>query len=44
MEQSNARVRGGDELMSAGLLMATRRQDAATRGDFWARLFVLEAV
>ena len=42
--QLNTMVRGGDELMSAGLLLATRREEAAKRGDFWARLFVLEAV
>jgi alpha-galactosidase len=44
VERANALVRGGDELMSAGLLLATERQAAATRGDFWARLFILEAV
>ncbi len=44
IERSNAIVRGGDDLMAAGLLLAARREDAATWGDFWARLFVLEAV
>jgi hypothetical protein len=44
LEQANALVRGGDELMSAGLLLASRREDAAARVDFWARLFLLEAV
>ena len=44
IEASNALVRGGDDLMAAGLLLATERFAAARRGDFWARLFVLEAV
>ena len=37
-------VRGGDDLMRAGLLLAGDRWEAAARGDFRARLFVLEAV
>jgi alpha-galactosidase len=40
----NAGVRGGDELMRAGLLLAPSGGEAAARGDFSARLFVLEAV
>jgi hypothetical protein len=44
IEAMNAIVRGGDDLMNAGLLLATERHAAARRGDFWARLFVLEAV
>ncbi len=44
LERANALVRGGDDLMTAGLLLATERHAAARRGDFWARLFVLEAV
>jgi alpha-galactosidase len=55
LEAANAAVRGGDELMRAGLAIDTdpRAADApapgelsetAARGDFWARLFVLEAV
>ena len=44
LERQNALVRAGDDLMSAGLLLATDRDEAAVRGDFWARLFVLEAV
>ena len=43
IERANAIVRGGDDLMAAGLLLAARREDAAGWGDFWARLFVLEA-
>jgi alpha-galactosidase len=37
-------VRGGDDLMATGLLLGAERHEAARRGDFWARLFVLEAV
>ena len=29
--------------MSAGLILDSNRDDAAARGDFWARLFVLDA-
>jgi len=36
-------VRGGDELMAAGLSLAADRWTAARRGDFWSRIFVLEA-
>jgi hypothetical protein len=35
--------RSGAELMSAGLLLNPGKGEAATRGDFWARIFVLEA-
>jgi alpha-galactosidase len=41
--RANEGVRGGDELMQAGLLLVASRDEAAKRGDFWARLFVLEA-
>ena len=37
-------VRGGDELMSAGLVPSAFLRDAAGLGDFTARLFVLAAV
>ena len=40
----NVGERTGAELMSAGLLIDLERHDAATLGDFWARLFVLERV
>ncbi|HSK52960.1 MAG TPA: alpha-galactosidase [Clostridia bacterium] len=39
-----ATVRGGDELMAAGLVPAPSIRDAGGQGDFSARLFVLEAV
>jgi alpha-galactosidase len=39
----NTLLRGGDDLMTAGLLLDATRDEAAGRGDFWARLFVLEA-
>lgn len=38
-----APIRGGDELMSAGLVLDMDRTEAAAQGDFRARLFVLEA-
>jgi alpha-galactosidase len=44
MARVNTLVRGGDELMNAGLLLEATKDEAARRGDFWARLFVLEAV
>ena len=40
----NVGERTGAELMAAGLLIDLERHDAATLGDFWARLFVLERV
>jgi hypothetical protein len=42
--QANTRVRGGDDLEATGLLFEVNREGDKTRGDFWARLFVLEAV
>jgi len=42
--RANARTRGGDDLMANGLLFEVERFEAAGHGDFWARLFVLEAV
>ena len=41
--RANSIVRGGDDLMAAGLLIPGEKEEAAARGDFWARLFVLEA-
>ena len=41
--RANSLVRGGDDLMQAGLLIPGEKEEAAARGDFWARLFVLEA-
>ena len=40
----NALVRGGDELMSAGLFLDDGARESAIRGDFQARLFELEAI
>jgi alpha-galactosidase len=39
----NTLVRGGDDLMNAGLLLDASVGESVARGDFWARLFVLEA-
>ena len=44
MAARNAVERGGDDLMSAGILIVATRPETAARGDFQARLFVLEAV
>ena len=41
--RTNAGLRGGDELMQAGLMLGADRRETAARGDFHARLFVLEA-
>jgi alpha-galactosidase len=43
LARANEGVRGGDELMQAGLLLVASRDEGAKRGDFWARIFVLEA-
>jgi alpha-galactosidase len=43
LARANEGMRGGDELMEAGLLLAASRDEAARRGDFWARLFVVQA-
>jgi alpha-galactosidase len=42
--RANAYVRRGDDLEATGLLFDVGRHEAAGLGDFWARLFVLEAV
>ena len=42
--RANAIVRRGDDLAANGLLFNVERHEAAGQGDFWARLFVLEAV
>jgi len=42
--RANARVRRGDDLETVGLLIDVDRHEAAGQGDFWSRLFVLEAV
>ena len=38
----NEGLRGGDELMAAGLIVEAERDEVAARGDYWARLFLLE--
>ena len=42
-ERANAIVRGGDDLMGAGLILDRDPRDDASRGDFQARILVLEA-
>ncbi len=42
-ERFNAGYRGGDELMGAGLLLGGDGWDQIKQGDFWSRIFVLEA-
>jgi alpha-galactosidase len=43
LRRANAGTRGGDELMAAGLRLDADRDEALARGDFDARLFLLEA-
>lgn len=43
VEPYEALVRGGDDLMGAGIVIAPDRRTTAALGDFQARLFVLEA-
>jgi alpha-galactosidase len=42
--RANTLVRRGDDLETVGLLIDVDRHEAAGQGDFWSRLFVLEAV
>lgn len=42
-ETNNAGLRGGDELMQAGLLLGGDRWYEPKEGDFWSKLFILEA-
>jgi alpha-galactosidase len=42
--RANMLVRRGDDLQAAGLLLEVEHQGDKTRGDFWARLFALEAI
>jgi alpha-galactosidase len=42
--RANTLVRGGDDLMRVGLLLDDDARESATRGDFQARLFDLQAV
>ena len=41
--RANAQARGGDDLMRVGLFLDDHAWEAQARGDFQARLFVLEA-
>jgi Glycosyl hydrolase family 36 C-terminal domain len=43
LARANVGERSGAELMGAGLVIDLERRETAARGDFWARLFVLEA-
>ena len=43
-ERVNALVRGGDDLMQAGLFFEADRHEAAPLGDFHARIFALDVV
>ena len=44
LARANVGERSGAELMAAGLVIDAERWEIAVRGDFWARLFVLDAV
>jgi hypothetical protein len=44
MTRANVGVRTGAELMAIGLGLARERHEAARLGDFWSRVFVVEAV
>lgn len=43
VDRDNAGLRGGDELMRVGLLIAAEWHYGTQRGDFWSRVFVLDA-
>jgi alpha-galactosidase len=42
--RANTGQRSGAELMAAGFVLDLDRQETVARGDFWARLFVLDAI
>ena len=44
MSRPNTLTRRGDDLEAVGLLIDVGRHEAADYGDFWSRLFVLEAI
>lgn len=44
LARANVGERSGAELMGAGLVLDLRREETVQRGDFCARLFVLEAI
>jgi alpha-galactosidase len=41
--RSNSGLRGGDELMGAGLLLGGDGWNQVKQGDFWSKLFILKA-
>jgi alpha-galactosidase len=43
ISRANALIRGGDDLMQAGLRLESSTEETVARGDFWARIFVLDA-
>ncbi|HEX7472513.1 MAG TPA: alpha-galactosidase [Candidatus Limnocylindrales bacterium] len=43
IERANTLVRGGDDLMAAGLSLDVESEEAKQQGDFLARVFILEA-
>ena len=43
LERANAGLRGGDDLMALGLFLGVGRLERSQRGDFWSRLFILDA-
>jgi alpha-galactosidase len=44
VDRANVRVRGGDDLMAAGLILRVGPFDPVARADYGARIFALEAV
>jgi len=42
--RANVRTRRGDDLEANGLLFDVERHEAAGHGDFWSRLFVVDAI
>ena len=44
LARANTGERTGAELMGAGLVLDLERRETVARADFWARLFVLDAV
>jgi alpha-galactosidase len=44
LARANVGERSGAELMAAGLVLDAERWETAARGDFWARLFILDAI
>jgi hypothetical protein len=44
LARANTGERTGADLMGAGLVLDLERRETVARADFWARLFVLNAV